>query len=273
MFGNSIAFTTWLSDGVRALDVSNPAAPKEVGAFVPPAVNDPSPQAGAGISNLDLGDPANLQRGASWPNRPLATGVGVIPFDAKTALLAVSDINGGLYTLLAQVDPASASGGGGNPSSSSGGLTSTGTTLADTSAPGVSDFGLTNNPFRVGGSTPTFGSAAARRKPKRGTTFRYTLTEAATVSLTISQRVSGRRRGRRCVAPTRSLRRARRCTRTVTRGTLTRISHVGRNSVAFSGRIGSRRLSPGRYQATFVATDAAGNKSAARTISFTIVRR
>jgi hypothetical protein len=162
--------------------------------------------------------------------------------------------------------------GGGNPGGGTG-LASTGTT-ADTSPPGVSDFGLTNNPFRVGGSTPVFGTAAAkRRKAKVGTTLRYTLTEAATVRITISQRASGRRRGRRCVAPTRSLRRARRCTRVVTRGTLTRTSHVGRNSVAFSGRIGSRRLSPGRYQASLVATDAAGNKSATRTISFTIVRR
>ncbi len=70
----------------------------------------------------------------------------------------------------------------------------------------------------------------------------------------------------------RSLRRAQRCTRIVTRGTLTRVSRLGRNSVAFSGRIGSRRLSPGRYQATLVATDAAGNRSSPRTISFTIAR-
>jgi len=106
LFGNDVAFTTWLSDGLRALDVSNPAAPKEVGSFVPPAVADPSPAAGAGISNLDVGDPNNLQRGASWPNRPLATGVGIIPRTSKTATVVVSDINGGLYVLAAEVDPA-----------------------------------------------------------------------------------------------------------------------------------------------------------------------
>jgi len=116
MFGTNVAFTTWLSDGVRALDVSNPASPKEVGSFVPPAVNDPSPAAGAGVSNLDIGDPNNLLRGQSWPNRPLATGVGVIPRSPTTATVVVRDINGGLYVLNAEVDPVTGSpppGGGG----------------------------------------------------------------------------------------------------------------------------------------------------------------
>jgi len=111
-----VAFTTWLSDGVRALDVSNPASPKEVGSFVPPAVNDPSPAAGARVSNLDIGDPNNLLRGQSWPNRPLATGVGVIPRSPTTATVVVRDINGGLYVLNAEVDPVTGSpppGGGG----------------------------------------------------------------------------------------------------------------------------------------------------------------
>jgi putative cell wall-binding protein len=168
------------------------------------------------------------------------------------------------------------------PASGGGGLTSTGTVTtaspapsvvtADTTAPGVSDFGLTNSVFTVGGSTPLFGSAAAKPH-KRGTTFRYTLTENATVRITISQRASGRRRGTRCVAPTRALRRARKCTRIVTRGTLTRTSHAGRNSVAFSGRLGSRRLSPGTYLATLIATDAARNTSTPRTVAFRIVSR
>ena len=156
---------------------------------------------------------------------------------------------------------------------SSGGSTQPPSTPPDTSAPGVSGYGLTNNPFVVSGArTPTFGVAAVRRH-KRGTTFRYTLSETATVRIRIAQRRAGRRRGRRCVAPTRALRRARGCTRIITRGTLTRVSHVGRNSVAFSGRIGSRKLSAGSYQATLTATDAAGNTSRGRTIRFTIVNR
>jgi hypothetical protein len=40
----------------------------------------------------------------------------------------------------------------------------------------------------------------------------------------------------------------------------------------FSGRIGRRKLAPGRYRATLGATDAAGNRAAVRRVSFTIVR-
>jgi len=146
--------------------------------------------------------------------------------------------------------------------------------VRDTSAPIVSGLGLTNNPFVVGGSTPTFGRAAKKAKRhKKGTTLRYTLTEPATVRIVIAQAASGRRRGRRCVAPTRRLRKARRCVRLSTRGTLTRTSHKGADRVAFSGRIGSKALKPGRYQATITATDAAKNTSKPQTIAFTIVRR
>ena len=39
----------------------------------------------------------------------------------------------------------------------------------------------------------------------------------------------------------------------------------------FSGRIGKRRLAPGRYRFVVTAIDAAGNRSAPRTISVTIL--
>jgi len=164
--------------------------------------------------------------------------------------------------------------GGGNPPAAAGLVPGLGV-VRDTSAPVVSGFGLTNNPFVVGGSTPTFGRAAAKntKRHKKGTTFDYTLSEAGTVRVVISQAGSGRRQGKRCVTPTRKLRKARACTRIITKGTLTRTSHQGSNRVAFSGRIGSRKLVPGRYQATLTATDAARNASKPQTIAFIIVRR
>ena len=160
------------------------------------------------------------------------------------------------------------------PGSAGSGLTASGTSTpsADTTAPIVSGYGLTSSVFAVGGQTPIFGTAASRRH-RTGTTLKYTLSEAATVAITISQRTSGRRQGRRCVAPTPKRRRARRCTRLIPRGTLVRRSHPGTNLVAFSGRIGTRKLPVGRYRATLRATDAAGNTSAAKTVSFRIVRR
>ncbi len=143
---------------------------------------------------------------------------------------------------------------------------------APASAPSVSGYRLTNRTFVMGGSTPIFGVAAANKHVK-GTTFKYTLSEAATVRIVMSQGRSGRRMGRRCVAPTGKLRKAKKCTRLIVNGTLTRTSHQGANSVAFSGRIGYKALNPGRYQATLTATDAAKNASAPKSVTFAIVKR
>ena len=85
--------------------------------------------------------------------------------------------------------------------------------------------------------------------------------------------LAGRRKGKTCVAPTRALAKAQRCTRLITKGTLTRTSKAGANRVAFSGRIGSRALSPGVYQATLTATDKAKNTSTHKSVLFTIVKR
>jgi hypothetical protein len=59
----------------------------------------------------------------------------------------------------------------------------------------------------------------------------------------------------------------------VKRGTLTVSGASGANKLAFKGRISrSKRLEPGRYKVTIVATSAAGLKSAQRTLGFTILK-
>jgi hypothetical protein len=114
-------------------------------------------------------------------------------------------------------------------------------------------------------------SALRRRTVPRGTTFRYTLTEPATVKIAIKRKLAGRRKGSKCVRPTRALRRAKRCTRLVTKGTLSRSSKLGANSVRFTGRIGRRKLVAGKFAAIVTAIDAAGNRSEPRTLAFTVL--
>lgn len=156
---------------------------------------------------------------------------------------------------------------GGQPGPKSGGPT----TSADT-PPVVSSYGLTNSTFAVDGvPTPLLGIAATKTH-NQGSTFTYTLSEASIVNVVISQRRSGRRKNKSCVTPKRSLRHARKCTRTATIGMLTRVSYQGANRIAFSGRIGTRALKAGRYQATLTARDAAKKTSKPQTISFTIVK-
>ena len=91
-------------------------------------------------------------------------------------------------------------------------------------APVLSEVSLTNAVFAVAPG-PTAVIAARARK---GTTFRYTLSSDATVTIAIARAASGRIKGTKCVKPTPKLRRAKKCTRFVTVGTLTRASVAGR---------------------------------------------
>jgi hypothetical protein len=118
--------------------------------------------------------------------------------------------------------------------------------------------------------------AGATRRVKRGTRFRYTLSEPARVTITIERVLPGRVRGRgarrKCVKPTARNRSARRCKRyrRVTR--LVAEEQAGRQSTAFSGRVRGRALRRGRYRARLVATDALGARSAERRLALRIVR-
>jgi hypothetical protein len=141
----------------------------------------------------------------------------------------------------------------------------------DTVAPVLAGVSLSRSVFAVG-SKGTAVSARARRH-KRGTTFRFTLSEPATVKIAIKRATPGRRKGKRCVKPTRKLRKAKRCTRFVAVRTLSRVGKAGPNKVAFSGRIGTKKLRPGRYRAVLRAKDGAGNASTAKRLTFRIVRR
>ena len=119
-------------------------------------------------------------------------------------------------------------------------------------APSIARFRMTNSVFAPMAARAT----ARRRKPKRGTTFRYTLSEAARVTITIQRKVRVRHRTR--------YRRV---------GRLQAQKKAGRKSTRFSGRFRRRALRPGRYRARIVAVDSLGARSSERRLRFRVVRR
>jgi Domain of unknown function (DUF4394) len=137
-------------------------------------------------------------------------------------------------------------------------------------APVLSSLSLTNRTFAAVG-VRSKSRAAATRVP-RGTTFRFTLSETARVRVAFARATAGRRVGRSCLAATRARRKRPKCTRYVALGSISTSGVVGRNSVKFSGRLKGRALAPGSYRASLTATDAIGQRSPVRTVSFRVVR-
>lgn len=113
---------------------------------------------------------------------------------------------------------------------------------------------------------------SAKGKPPIGTKFSFSLSAASSLKLRFTQRLPGRRVRGRCVAPSARNAHSKRCSRTITAGTLVLSGHAGRNSVAFQGLISrTQKLKPGRYTLLITATNAGGTSTPA-SLSFKIVR-
>jgi hypothetical protein len=108
---------------------------------------------------------------------------------------------------------------------------------------------LTNRTFAVGGRGAAFTAAA-----KRGTLFRFVLTDPGRMTITIEQRRGGRK------------------VRYQRRGALTLDAKRGLNEVRFNGRIANKALKPGRYRAVLVAHDFTGRASVPRRLAFRVVK-
>jgi hypothetical protein len=124
--------------------------------------------------------------------------------------------------------------------------------------PTITRFGMTNRAFAPkGGRRNRHAHTSSRRKHlKRGTRFTYTLSEPVRVKITIERKAPKKRRGGR---------------RFVKAATLAAKEAAGRQSTPFSGRVKGKALKPGRYRATIVARDSAGQASAPRRTAFRIV--
>jgi hypothetical protein len=148
----------------------------------------------------------------------------------------------------------------------------------DFTAPALGAVRLARTTFRVGPhQTPV---TPAKHRAAKGTTIAFTLSEPASVTFAVERRLAGRlvkkrgSKGRVCRRQSRAngKRSNRRCTILRSVGSFSRAAAAGTNGVAFSGRIGRRRLSPGSYRLTITAKDAAGNVSKPKSIRFRIVR-
>jgi hypothetical protein len=172
----------------------------------------------------------------------------------------------------------------------------------DTVAPTVSHVSVSPRTFAVG-PKPT-PAAAKRRRPAKGTTIAFQVSEAAQMKLSFQRKLPGitlknTSGKKRCVAATRrskrtllaqvksrlgskgrgpgaaarikrALRKAR-CARFATKGALSRSAKVGANTVAFSGRVGRKALRPGDYRVRVTGTDTAGNHSRPAAAAFRVV--
>ena len=140
--------------------------------------------------------------------------------------------------------------------------------VLDRTRPQVLSAGVSPSVFAVSPRATVITSA------RRGTTFRWNISEKATLRIAFELRTLGRRSGRNCLASTRARRRLPRCIRFAARGALTRRNRpAGTGRLAFTGRVGRRPLAVGRYRTTFTATDPSRNKSTPRQIYLRVVRR
>ncbi len=242
------------------------------------------------VRDLSTGTTTSLRRTAGVPGTPatgfvsdLALAPGgdcvALTLQAGSALVAGAspDVNHGYLRTLRGTCPEPPTvpgpGGGGGAGPPASPTPTPVPTARDTTAPRISGAKLSRTRFRAGTKRTAVSAAGKRRRTSVGTTLTVRLSEAATLRLAVQRRLPGKRSGKRCVKPTRKLRRARSCTRTPAVRTLTRKLKAGTNRIAFSGRIATRRLAPGRYRFVLRATDAAGNRSSARTVTFTVVSR
>jgi hypothetical protein len=111
------------------------------------------------------------------------------------------------------------------------------------------------------------------KKVPVGTTFSFHINQQAHIKLAFRKQTNGRDVRGRCVAQTANNEHESRCTRMVDAGTLRLSAQPGAHKIHFDGRVSrTRKLKPGRYALTIVATNSAGHPSNPRTLKFTIVR-
>lgn len=135
--------------------------------------------------------------------------------------------------------------------------------------PTLSRVRIINSRFRTARSR----ALLARQTPV-GTTFRFAVSESATITVAITRLLPGVVRGHGCV-PLRSAAltaHARRCDRATAVGSIVHPGAIaGVGSIRFSGIVGHGRLAPGSYSAALTAHNANGD-SGSVTLQFSVAQ-
>ena len=118
--------------------------------------------------------------------------------------------------------------------------------------------------------TATTATARKGRLPI-GTTFSFSLDQAASVTFAFRRSVEGRRVAGACVAKSKGNAGKPRCTRTLGSGKLRIPARAGLSRLRFEGRLSSLvKLKPGRYSVAITAANDVGKTSPAQSRRFTI---
>jgi hypothetical protein len=112
-----------------------------------------------------------------------------------------------------------------------------------------------------------------RVRAGRAARLDVTLDEPATLRLMLQRVARGRREGRACRRPSRRNRGGKPCTRYVRIAPVVAAVAARQQSVRLPAQPGERALRPGKHRRVVTATDAAGNRSAPATVTFTARRR
>lgn len=141
------------------------------------------------------------------------------------------------------------------------------TTLRIDTPPTISPLKVIRKRFKAA----TASARKGKGKPPRRIAFRYTLSENAGVTFTIQRKVLGRKgAGGRCLRATKANITRPRCFSWRTLGSFGSAGKTGNNVTRLPNRVNRRKLRPGAYRTTAVASDAAGGVSTPRSAKFKI---
>ncbi len=145
----------------------------------------------------------------------------------------------------------------------------------------------TTTPIGPDKTPPTFSATAiaptgfavkiagkrAKARIRYGAQVRFAVSEPAGVVATVQQKTTGRKVGKLCKKQSKSNKTKGKCTLWASKGrAFSKSVALGKNTVTFSGKLGTHKLAPGVYRLQLVATDVALNKSLPKTLQFKIVR-